>query len=353
MAKKQNLGKFTVTPKALKELIIPVLKAGLCPMVTSSPGIGKSSVATEICDDMALEMIDYRLSTVDPTDLTGFLVPNQEKGRADYLPPSIFPLEGKDELPTGKKGWLLFLDEITAAPPAIQAAAYKLILDRRVGEHKLHERVVIMAAGNGVGDNAVASRMSTALQSRMIHFSLAPSSKEWIEWAIAKKLDSRVIAYIEHAPDALNRFDPSHSDKTFSCSRTVEFLSKVIQKLPAGANAHDYKWSPLYAGTIGEGEGTQFRAFLEIYKDLVKFDHIVANPETCPIPQEPSALFALTGVIGERVNVSNIDEVIKYVDRLPVEHQVSSIRKIIANSPDLKGHQVFIDWLDTNSKKLF
>lgn len=123
MAKKQASSKYVVTPAALKELILPVLRAGLCPMVTSPPGIGKSSVAAEICTDMSLEMIDYRLSTVDPTDLTGFLVPNQAKGRADYLPPSIFPLEGKDQLPAGKKGWLLFLDEITAAPPAIQAAA--------------------------------------------------------------------------------------------------------------------------------------------------------------------------------------------------------------------------------------
>lgn len=210
-----------------------------------------------------------------------------------------------------------------------------------------------MAAGNGVGDNAVASRMSTALQSRMVHFSLVPSSKEWIEWAINNKIDSRVVAYIEHAPDALNRFDPSHSDKTFSCSRTVEFLSKIIQKLPAGSKAHDYKWSPLYAGTIGEGEGTQFRAFLEIYKDLVKFERIESDPENCPIPQEPSALFALTGVIGDRVTTSNIENVMKYVERLQVEHQVSSIRKIAAKSPELKGHKVFIDWLDVNAKKLF
>lgn len=343
-----------VTPAKLKPLLMPVLKAGLCPMITSSPGVGKSSIAAEICNDSSLEMIDYRLSTVDPTDLTGFLVPNQDKGRADYLPPSIFPLEGKDELPAGKKGWLLFLDEITAAPPAIQAAAYKLILDRRVGEHKLHEKVVIMAAGNGVKDNAVANRMSTALQSRMVHFELKPDSQQWIEWAEKAKLDSRVIAFVEHKSELLDSFDPKKADHTFACARTIEFLSKVLQKLPSsGAPAHDYSWVPLYAGTIGEGAGTEFRSFLEVYKDLVRFENIVASPTATPIPQEPSALFAISGVIGERTDASNVAEVMQYVERLPVEHQVGVIRKIAVNSPDLRGNPVFVKWLDANAKKLY
>lgn len=114
---------YSVTPSQLTEHIITVLKANRTPMITSSPGIGKSSIVQSICDKFNLQLIDFRLSTVDPTDLTGFLVPNQETKRADYLPPSVFPLKDKDTKPEGKRGWLLFLDEITAAPPAIQAAA--------------------------------------------------------------------------------------------------------------------------------------------------------------------------------------------------------------------------------------
>jgi len=187
----------------------------------------------------------------------------------------------------------------------------------------------------------------------MVHFEMEANAQEWIEFAINAKYDSRVIAYVEHKPSVLNSFDPSHSDKTFACSRTIEFLSKVIRKLPKGANAHDYEWMPLYAGTVGKGVGTEFRAFLEIYKDLVKFEQIELNPTTAPIPEEPSAMFAVAGVIGDRTTSTNIRDVMKYVERLPVEHQVSAIKKIGANKPELKSNLAFIEWLDVNAKKLF
>lgn len=345
--------KYTVTPKSAKDLIVPVLMAGMCPMISSSPGVGKSSIAAEICEEFNLAMVDIRLSTVDPTDLNGFIAPNLATGRADYLPPSVFPILGMDELPAGKDGWLIFFDEITAAPPSIQAAAYKVILDKMIGNHHLHPKAVMMAAGNGVKDNAVASRMSTALQSRMIHFEMVVNAKEWIEHAIEKKFDSRTIAYVEHRPDVLSSFDPKHTDKTFCCPRTMEFLSKALGKLPKGKPAHDYSFMPLYAGTVGDGIGTEFRAFLEIYKDLVKFEDIENNPKTAPLPDEPSAMFAIAGVIGDRTDRDNIAAVMQYVERMPVEHQVSAIKKIGANTPELKTSSPFINWLDVNAKKLF
>ncbi|UYE90246.1 ATP-binding protein [Alteromonas phage vB_AemP_PT15-A5] len=340
--------------KQCKDLAIIGLKAKKCPMLHSSPGIGKSAMARQIAEELNLQLIDVRLSTIDPTDLTGFLVPDKEKKRADYYPPAIFPLKGVDEIPVGKRGWLLFLDEVTSAVPAMQAAAYRLILDKQIGEHDLHPRVLTMAAGNLATDKAVVNRMSTALQSRLApHLHLEASSDIWIEHAIKKQMDSRVVAYVEHKPDVLNSFNPSKSDVTFACSRTMEFLSDIVKKVPSNEDPSAYKFTPLYAGTVGTGIGTEFRAFLEVYKDLISFDRIVAEPTTAPIPDEPSALFAMTGVIGERANASNIVEVMKYTVRLGIEHQVSVVRKIAATSPDLTAHQVFTDWLDDNASQLY
>ena len=340
--------------KQCKELAVIGLRAKKCPMLHSSPGIGKSAMAKQIAEELNLKLIDLRLSTIDPTDLTGFLVPDKETRRADYYPPSIFPLAGINEVPEGYRGWLLFLDEVTSAVPAMQAAAYRLILDKQVGEHDLHPKVLTMAAGNLATDKAVVNRMSTALQSRLApHLHLEASSDIWIEHAINKGFDSRVVAYAEHRPEVLTSFNPSKADMTFACSRTMEFLSDIIKKLPAGSQAHDYKFTPLYAGTVGTGIGTEFRAFLEIYKDLVSFDEIVANPKTATVPDEPSAVFAMTGMIGERTNASNLADVMKYVERLGVEHQVSAIRKIAATSPDLTGRDEFTQWLDKHASQLY
>lgn len=313
--------------KDCMELATIGIRANLCPMLHSSPGIGKSAMAKKIASDLGLYLIDLRLSTIDPTDLTGFLVPDKEKRRADYFPPSIFPLEGIDQVPEGYKGWLLFLDEVTSAVPAMQAAAYRLILDREVGEHKLHKKVRTMAAGNLLTDKAVVNRMSTALQSRLApHLHLEASADIWIEHAIASKFDTRVIAYAEHKPEVLTSFNPAKSDFTFACSRTMEFLSKQLKAITkTGGDPASYKYTPLYAGTVGTGIGTEFRAFLEVYKDLVSFDTIVAEPTTARVPDEPSAIFAMTGVIGERTNASNIVNVINtlIVSVLSIKYQLS------------------------------
>ena len=128
----------------------------LVPMLHGSPGIGKSDIFHQLAAKYKLKMIDIRLSQCDPTDLGGFLALRGDK--ATYLPINLWPLED-DPIPEGYNGWLIFLDEITSAPLSVQAASYKLILDRMVGTHKLHKMVMIACAGNMMMDNAIVNRM--------------------------------------------------------------------------------------------------------------------------------------------------------------------------------------------------
>ena len=74
-----------------------------------------------IAKELNLKLIDVRLSTCDSCDLTG--LPNIQNGRSVWSPNQCFPLQGMDEVPEGYDGFLLFLDEITNAPMAVQAAA--------------------------------------------------------------------------------------------------------------------------------------------------------------------------------------------------------------------------------------
>ena len=90
-----------------------------------SPGVGKSDVIKQVAEQLNLKVIDFRLSTADPTDLSG--IPFISNGRSAYMPNEAFPL-ATDTIPnredgTPYNGWLLFLDEITNAPMAVQAAA--------------------------------------------------------------------------------------------------------------------------------------------------------------------------------------------------------------------------------------
>ena len=98
----------------------------------------------------------------------------REGNKAVFTPFSIFPLEN-DPIPQGYDGWMLLLDELSSANKQVQAAAYKLILDRQVGSFNLHPNCAIVAAGNKITDKAVVTQMSTALQSRLIHYELSVS----------------------------------------------------------------------------------------------------------------------------------------------------------------------------------
>jgi MoxR-like ATPase len=115
-----NLIQITATeaPKQLWH----VMSRGLTPMLTSSPGIGKSSIAKQIAKEQNLKVLDLRLSQCDVTDMNGFPMISEDRTKASYVPMDSFPMEG-DEIPDGYDGWLLLLDEINSAAKSVQAAA--------------------------------------------------------------------------------------------------------------------------------------------------------------------------------------------------------------------------------------
>lgn len=200
-----------------KDYIIRCIKAGITPMLSGSPGIGKSDLIKQIADEYKLELIDIRLSTMDPVDLSGF--PTIKDGMASFVPMDIFPLENAS-IPAGKNGWILFMDELTSAALAVQAAAYRVILDKEIGKHKLHPKVAVIGAGNLSTDDAIVNRMGTAMQSRLIHIELGVTIKEWLVWANQNDIDHRVMAYLNSVPDNLHNFDPRHNDSTFACPQS-------------------------------------------------------------------------------------------------------------------------------------
>ncbi len=150
---------YTVTPNQAAQEIVACISAGLTPLLSGSPGTGKSSLMNQVAKDYQLKLLDLRLSQCTPEDLQGY--PMRNGNKATFTPFDIFPLEG-EEIPEGYEGWILFLDELTSATKPVQAAAYKLILDRMVGSYRLHPNVAIVGAGNKMTDRAVVNQMSTA-----------------------------------------------------------------------------------------------------------------------------------------------------------------------------------------------
>ncbi|MHA1754665.1 MAG: ATP-binding protein, partial [Candidatus Odinarchaeia archaeon] len=256
------------------ELTIDIIKAGLVPMITSSPGMGKSDLLKSIAKSFKMKVIDLRLSQADSVDLNGFPTIDLDAGVSRYIPFDTFPTENTP-IPEGYSGWMLLLDEINSAPNLVQAAAYKLILDREVGQHKLHPKLITVAAGNLATDKAIVNRLSTAMQSRLIHLEIKADLSAWVNWAMQNDIDYRIIAFLQFKPDLLHKFNPSHNDITFPCPRTWHFLSKLIKNWKTIPNTK----LPLLTGTVSEGVGIEFKIFCDIFTTLPKIEDIIANPK--------------------------------------------------------------------------
>jgi MoxR-like ATPase len=323
-----------------KELLVSAMKAKVVPMLWGSPGVGKSAIVQTIADEYNLWPIDLRISQLDPVDFNGFPHVDKEAGRASYLPMDFFPLEG-DPLPEGKNGWLLFCDEINAGDRGTQKAAYKLILDRMVGMKKLHPNVAIMGAGNLATDNALVEEMGTALQSRLIHINIrGVDTKGWVNWATDFGIDHHITAYINFKPTMLYDFDPLHTDNTFPCPRTWEFADRIYKVAKDTPN----QLLPLLAGTVGEGAAREFIGFTKIYGELPSFTDICNNPKGIEIPKAPSTLFALMGMIAHNLNVENIEVVMEYIERLPIEFQTVCLSEAIRRNRKLRTTTAFVSW---------
>lgn len=334
-------------------LIERVLKKGLVPMIHGSPAIGKSDIVRQIAAKFGLLVIDVRLSTYDPADMNG--LPNfTMKGTrniAEYVPFDIFPTEGM-EVPEGYNGWLVFLDELPSAGPSLQAAAFKLILDRMVGQTPLHRKVAMVAAGNMEDDGAIVNPLPTPLQSRMINFAVYTDLECFMKYALPKGLDYRIAAFLEFKPEFVHHFKPDHDDLTFSAPRTWMFLDKLIR----GEAIDDGNDLPLVAGCVSTSVGIEFMSFCKIFNEVPKLADIIANPKTARCPNadsNPSLVFAVAGSLSQHANKNNIDKIVQYVERIPMEFQVVVFRQIIGRDDKLIDEPAMDDWVKRNSQEIW
>ncbi|MBL1322206.1 MAG: hypothetical protein COA63_014275 [Methylophaga sp.] len=319
---------ITVSPNELKIYAKRTIEQKLVPYITSSPGMGKSSLVQEIADEGNLMLIDVRLAQCTPEDLNGF--PMRVGDKAQFVPFDIFPIVG-DKLPEGKNGWLIFLDELSSAPKSVQAAAYKLILDRKVGSFPLHNDVYMVGAGNKAGDKAVVTKMSTALASRIIHFELELQIDQWLAWATEQELDHRILAYINYNNSALMDFEPDNITTTFPCPRTWEFLSKLIKGTKVSNDV-----LPLVVGTIGAGTGIEFIQFAQIFGSLPSLADIIAKPKSISVPTEGSIRYATLFMLIDKIDSSNIDPILDYIERYPTEFKIIFSKGVNSKNMELR-----------------
>ena len=160
---------------------------------------------------MDAHVIDVRLSLWEPTDIKGIPYYAANDNSMQWAAPAELPTM---ELAKKHKWIILFLDEMNSAAPAVQAAAYQLILNRKVGQYTLPDNVLIVAAGNREADKGVTYRMPAPLANRFVHLELAVDFDDWFQWAVDNNQHKDVVGYLQFAKKDLYDFDPKSPKKS-------------------------------------------------------------------------------------------------------------------------------------------
>lgn len=321
-------------PRTATDAALRYLQAGIVPLLVGHPAIGKSSIARQIADMLELELIDTRLSTRDVTFLSGYPFRSECGTRAIHLPYAEFPVEGS-ELPEGKRGWLLFFDELMDISRTMQSAAYEVILDRRVGGKPLHENCLVMAAGNFTSSGAAANRSNTALNSRMGRIPISPNFYQWLEdVALPKQYDSRIIAFLSMYPNKLFEFDENQdADIPFSAPRTWEFIDKLLDVEPEITDDDQM----IFAGSITPSTAAEFVQFSKIMNELTPIEDILKEPDAAKIPDSPAMKWAMiTSLFNHMDEKEKVIALSKYVDRYTLDFRILFYRNIIANHSEYR-----------------
>ncbi len=219
-----------------------------------APGIGKSQIIRRIGEKHGYKVIDIRLAQMSEVEIGGLIYPNEDKTRTRWLTPEILPDEKRD----GKKT-ILLLDEITSCTKRVQAAAYQLILDRRIGQYQLPEGTFVIALGNREEDDGVFVRMAAPLADRFEIHEIDVDFETWkTEFADKNGIHPYVVKYLMMRPSSLHTQDPESENMVFATPRSWERVSDILN-LDSDVRKSVIR-NKIY-GNIGEEEGKAFITF--------------------------------------------------------------------------------------------
>ena len=321
-------------------------------MLWGPPGVGKSQAVRQIAKiierntEKEVHVTDVRLLLFNPIDLRGIPTSNADKTSAVWLKPQIFQMDPSDEVVN-----ILFLDEISAAPQSVQAAAYQITMDRVVGEHQLPENCIVIAAGNRTTDKSVAFKMPKALANRLLHIEVEGSFDSWKQWAIQTGINAKVIGFLSFRQNHLMGFDSGVDDLAFPTPRAWEMVSNIMNGIDDNI---DHMYS-LIAGIVGTGVAVEFRTWEKIYQTLPSIEDIF-DGKMPPAPSNTDAMYALISAMTtyarkHKTDLNRIANSIRYADRLPADFGAVLLKDYMYIDKDYKQTLItipeFNKWLQT------
>ncbi len=249
-------------PSHLVEALITAVPQNVALHIWGACGVGKSQLVKQVAQHLNREFIDVRAVQLDPVDFRG--LPRIKDDRTEWITPNFLPTSGEG---------ILFLDELTSAPPMTQAACYQLVLDRALGDYRLPDGWSVLAAGNPASERGVSYSMPRPLLNRFLHLTLEPDLGEWCVWAGKAGIRPEIIAFLRFRTELLHDSAVRSGVNAWPTPRSWEMVSRAMDGIDARkasitADVYEMLLMHLIQGAVGDGVAAEFIGFLNLFHSL-------------------------------------------------------------------------------------
>lgn len=325
-----------VTPILAKRYLHEQVRARV-PFLRGPSGIGKSEcvyAASKLLGEHVPNwkgVIDLRLAQMDPTDLRG--IPHVKDGRTHWAIPSFLPQDGAG---------IIFCDELSSAPPAVQSAAYQLFLTPQ--DFGIPKEWMIVAAGNNKSDRGVTFNIAAPLQNRVCDISVATNLDDFTEHAIMCNIRPEILSFLRDRADFLHKFEPNGEIKPFPTPRAWFAVSAVLDAdMPHGDRVEQIN------GDVGVEAGTAFEAHMRVYEQIPRIDDILEG-KSVKVPTELSARYCVAMGLAVRIDKDNFGNAWGFLQQMPADIQALVVKLAFKRCKDLSSSPDFAKWALQNHK---
>lgn len=308
-------------PSQLLVLVREFIRAGLNLFVIGDPAIGKTAIVALGAKLEDADLVISNPSVEDPTVPAGMPWPSPDGKTVEFRP---IGQVAKVLRATKKTVW--DIEDLGHAPPQMQAAYMQWFLARELNGNRLPDCVSYVATSNERKQGMGVSGILEPVKSRFASIvKLVPDVDDWIDMfalqAGKEFIPPEMIAYhrfqkesskVDGGVGALFEFVPSADIKNYPAPRTWANVGKIqtYTKMPPEIER------VAIIGAVGPERGEEYLGFLRMFRALPKIERILENPDSEPVPTEPSTLYAVTAALAARANKENFAKVARYAERI-------------------------------------
>ena len=326
-------------------------------MLWGQPGVGKSQCVRQIAKEIEgqtnkkVNITDVRLLLFNPIDLRGIPTSNADKTLAIWLKPKIFNMDDSSDIVN-----ILFLDEISSCSQSVQAAAYQITLDRTIGEHKLPDNCIVIAAGNRITDKSVVNKMPKALANRLMHIDVETDFALWYEWANKNNIHSSVLSFLKNNRKLLNNFESETDILTYATPRTWEMVSNVLYCIDENVDS-----CGLIQGLVGKDVSMLFYNYMKTAGNLPNIKDIFEGNAKYTKLNDEELLTLRHSIINyvksNELSDFEIDNSVEYILDMPNDYSLVIMKSYMEVSSEIKNKLLkipkFTRWLNNEGKLLY